>query len=152
MGDRTYVTLWVKTVHADEVRPFAGKEGYADEKTYEDSTSFGFEEVNSGELSFLEELEKLGIAYDSSWEPGGEYGAGTRSARFTPEGAIDIRTIYNADYNPSLSELLARINSPDDLIAYILKHKEEVTPLPWDNQEQYGKLYRAACLIKPFQE
>jgi hypothetical protein len=152
MGDRTYATLWIKTVHADAVKPFADKEGYADKGTYEDSTYFGFEEVNNGELSFLEELEKLGIAYNSSWAPGGEYGAGTRSARFTPEGAIDIREIYDAEYNPPLSELKQRINSPEELKAYILLHEEKVTPLPWDNQEQYGKLYRAACLIKPPQE
>jgi len=152
MGDRTYVTLWVKTVHADEVRPFADKEGYADEGTYEDSTSFGFEEVNSGELSFLEELEKLGIAYDSSWEPGSEYGAGTSSARFTPEGVLQIKEIYDSDYNPRLQELMKLINSPDALKAYILQHQKEVTSLPWDNQVEYGKLYRAACLINPPQK
>ena len=152
MGDRAYVTLWVKTVHAGEATPIADKDDYEDTATHAELTSFGFSEVNNGNLRCLRELEKLGIAYDSSWNAGSEFGAGTRSARFTPEGTIDIRTIYDADYNPSLAELLNRINSPDDLIAYILKHKEEVTPLPWDNQEQYGKLYRAACLIKPLQE
>ena len=35
------------------------------------------------------------------------------------------------------------------LRAYILAHDERIKVLPWDNQVEYGKLYRTKQLINP---
>jgi len=38
------------------------------------------------------------------------------------------------------------------LKAYILDHHKNITPLPWDNQVIYGKLYLTQKLINPNSE
>lgn len=150
MGDRTYVTLYVKTSQAEAAAAVFGDiildtPGYVVE--YGKLTAWGFDEVNYGELPFLNKLREAGIAYDNTWDRGNDYGAGTESCRFTPEGEAILRTIYDDDLNPDIHELMARIDDPEALREFILQHKENTTTLPWDNQEEYGKTYQAMQLI-----
>jgi hypothetical protein len=154
MGDRTYVILTVLAQHADIVRSYEDQETCNSESPSTEGKLmfFHYEEVNYGELRFRHELRKQGVPYDSAWDAGSDYGAGTEYCRFTPEGEVDVKEVYDCDQNPGLVGLLQHIDCHKDLKKYILDHQERVTPLPWDNQEQYGKLYRAACLIKPPQE
>ena len=150
MGDRTYVQLTFPKEHYDVVKPFA--EDACTEDYYAHTPNlycFCFSEVNTGDLDFLRELRNLGIAYNSSWDRGDNYKEGVEYCRFTPEGKRVIKTIYDGDENPRINELLIRIDSYEELKQYILDHAERHSILPWDNQVEYGKIYRAMRLITP---
>lgn len=146
MGDRTYVTLSVlksQEQKASSLFTYSPDEDWLDDQL----AHFGFPEVNYGNLGFLYELRAAGIAYDSRWESGGDYGPGTESLRFTQGGEAIENTVYDSGKNPDLQYLMDRIDKPEELRSYILKHHKEVTNLPWENQEEYGKLYQAKQLI-----
>lgn len=148
MGDRTTVELTVLTAQSEAAQALF--DGEPDETGPSQLlTVFTFYEVNYGELHFLPDLTAAGIAFDSYWGEGSEYGAGQKVCRFTAEGTLDLRELYDDYYNPDLNELMRHINDPVKLKEIIESHHKKVTPLPWDNQEQYGKLYRAAQLITP---
>ena len=148
MGDRTTVTLTVPHDFADIVEEIDG----ANER--EPSTEGGliyltYYEVNYGELRFLKKLKEQGIPYDSAWCDGDEYGSGTKSLRFTPEGEAIELELYDADANPEMHTLIGLIDDPVALRQYILDHQASRQVLPWDNQVEYGKIYRARQLINP---
>lgn len=146
MGDRTYVTLTVLKSQEKEAMSLFCYD--PDEDWFEDQFSyFGFAEVNYGTLSFLSDLQAAGIAYDSRWEQGGDYEPGSESLRFSSSGEAIVKAFNDSAKNPDLSALVGLIDKPEDLKKYILKHHEEVSCLPWENQEEYGKLYRAKQLI-----
>jgi hypothetical protein len=109
-----------------------------------------FCEVNYGELhcSKLGYLKKEGIPYVMEWENGSEYGSGTLYSWFTEEGEYKEKTIYDADFNPDLSELMKLLNDPAKLIQYIKDHKENVQPVELTPEmEHYGKKYKVIQLI-----
>lgn len=145
MGDRTDVTLTVLTAQTEAVGVIGP--GWSDKFVDGQCTSFEYNEVNYGELEFLDALEKAGIAYDSDWEAGDEFPKGRKSCRFTAEGASEVKEVYDTYRNPNIQALMARIDDFADLRQYILHHNKRVTSLPWDNQEEYGKRYRVKQLI-----
>ena len=147
MGDRTSVTLSIPTVLIETALPFL--DNYQDESNSETLSYFTYYEVNYGELDFLCHLIAAGIPFDSEWCAGSEYGAGCKSCRFTPEGEEIINEIYDDGRNPCHTSLMALIDNPSALRAYILAHDERIKVLPWDNQVEYGKLYRTKQLINP---
>lgn len=147
MGDRTSVTLYVLTSQKERVKVIS--DSFEELEEDGDLTYFYFSGVNYGELSFLNELMDAGIAFDSCWCAGSDYGAGTKSCRFTPAGELDVREVYETQENPPLSVLMSLIDSPNQLREYIIQHRDKVTPLSWDNQEEYGKLHRTKKLISP---
>lgn len=150
MGDRTTVTL---VLLQSQVAVAEGVEGWEkpNEETEQDDTSeFTYYEVNYGNLDFLEKLAAHGIAYTSSWCSGSEYSAGTEYCRFTPEGDAIVKQIYDDGWGCPVSELMSRLESHEDLRAYILEHHEKLTILDMtEDQVEYGKLYRAKQLITP---
>ena len=148
MGDRTTVTLTV--LNAQAAKAEALFEYGADQEQSDDAfTSFIFNEVNYGTLDFLPALLAVGIAYDSEWERGGDFVAGSEYGRFTPEGYSKVLGIDDCNLNPDIYSLMGLIDDPVELRAYIMHHHQKATPLPWDNQEEYGKLYLARQLINP---
>ena len=148
MGDRTSVTLTFLSVHREKVMALPNFD-VCNEDTVEDwCTSYQYDEVNYGNLTFLNELRDAGIAYDSSWENGDGYSSGTQSCRFTPEGVCIEKELYDTSINPSMDALMERIDSPNKLRGYILEHHEMFKVLPLDpEQEAYGKLYLTHKLI-----
>jgi hypothetical protein len=149
MGDRTNVYLDVLVPQADaakELFDFEPDSAYQNGNRF---IEFEFNEINHGTLDFLDKLQEAGIAFDSSWAQGSEYGPGTTFCRFTAEGTVVRFDRYDSEAHPDLSCLMERIDNPVELREFILKHHESVTPLPWDNQEEYGKLYRTKQLINP---
>lgn len=148
MGDRTYVTLTILASQQDEaIKHF---DGDADEAhTHGLFAHHTFYEVNYGNLQFLDELQAAGIAYDSQWEAGSEYGPGCDYCRFTADGDVVLKSISDSYQNPSLTKLMEKINNYEELRAFIIAHHEEVSVLSWDFQEEYGKLYRTKQLIAP---
>lgn len=150
MGDRTSVTLTVLKEQA--LAATALFDGLEPDHAVENEgvlplMYFSFYEVNYGDLPFLDALQEAGIAFDSEWDHGGEYGAGIDFCRFRPDGTVQ-RNDYSDEYkNPDLQKMMGLLDDPKALKAYILDHHKNVTPEPWDNQIVYGKLYRTLNLI-----
>lgn len=152
MSDRTSVCLIILEDQVELAKSLRNVEECSDNWAYKrDNTyvrEFRFSEVNYGELDCLEKLSDLGIAYDSEWDAGSEYAAGTQYCRFTSTGEINILSIYDSAKNPNLSELIKRIGNADELIDYILEFAKKVTPAPMDQKQiEYGLLYRTKQLI-----
>lgn len=150
MGDRTSVTLTVLKQQALQAKALF--DGWTPEHEAEHEglfplVYFSFYEVNYGDLPFLDALQEAGIAFDSDWDHGSEYTAGTDFCRYRSDGSVQ-RYTYSEEYkNPSLPGLMKLLDDPDGLKAYIVDHYNNVTPEPWDNQIEYGKLYRTKNLI-----
>jgi len=148
MGDRTSVELAVLNSHAataEEMFVYAANI----KEIGECITYFYFDDINYGELPFLNALLAAGIAYSSEWQRGGEFGPGCSSCRFTADGEAETKELYEGDQDPSITQLLQYIDEPHKLRSFILEYKEKVSVLPWDNQEEYGKIYRIKQLILP---
>ena len=149
MGDRTNVELTILASQKEKAesifyydKPNEDCDGNAGQWVYQ------FADVSYGTLEFLAALRDAGIAYDSSWESGGEYTAGTASCRFTPEGACIEKDLYDNGINPSLDKLIELIDQPDALRKYILIHQESISVLPLDeDQVKYSKLFLTHQLI-----
>lgn len=148
MGDRTTVYLRVLNSQSVEAQEYFTLEDIGSDIGVT-TTEFIFEDVNYGDLPFREALKKAGIAYDSSWSRGDDYGPGTESLRFDAEGNPFTSTVYESGINPELSDLMALIDKPDELRTFLLEHQADVADRPWENQEEYGKIYRATQLIQP---
>ena len=153
MGDRTYVHLHVPAELFAQAKEIAIKHDGEPhgEATDEDGVHFmGFEEVNYGELCCIKELQSAGIAYDMDWAKGSEYDGGVQYCRFTETGALTLKTINGSDYyiHPSvLEKVIEEHNSLDAVKDFLKRHHEATDPPSWDNQVEYGKMYRARQLI-----
>ena len=145
MGDRTIVTLTVLLSQSELVESIAVE---VDNELADDPLQhYYFYEVNYGELDFLPKLQELGIAYDSAWESGSDYGPGTSSCRFTPEGEAVLKKLEESDRNPDINSLMLLLDDYQKLKGYIQDHANKQMLLSWNNQEEYGKLYRTKQLI-----
>lgn len=146
MGDRTHVVLTVMSCHHDDVLKIFEK--HSDNITKgQEFSYFSFDEVNYGNLPWLDTLIETGIAYDSEWGHGAEYSSGMEFCRFTADGELQRNSFDDSSKNPNLDTLIGLIDKPKELRKYILEYKDKIIPLPWDNQEEYGKLYRMRQLI-----
>jgi len=149
MGDRTSVSLSFPTALLEKAKSLDTSEDFDDPNWENDGiTNFYFYEVNYGNLDFLDDFIKAGIAFDSHWDAGGDYGPGTRSVRFTPEGDLIDKEIYDEGVNPDIDTLMELLETPDQLIQYIKDWKEKVSVPDLDEyQVEYGKIYQAKKLI-----
>ena len=154
MGDRTRVTLSFLASQQEKLDSLLGK--YDQPDTVGKNIDGGgiveyiYDEVNYGNLDFLDRLRDAGVAYDSSWDSGGEYTSGTAYCRFTEDGDCVEKSIYDDDINPNLHSLLALIETPAALVRYIRNHEEAVSVIFLDeSQVEYGKRYLAKKLIAP---
>lgn len=149
MGDRTRVTLTVLRSQAEKAQELFS-EGYESEDTIASDSllySWEFDEVNYGHLPFLGGLKTAGIAYDSGWDNGDTYSSGYASCRFSSEGELVQKDLYDNEDSIPLSVLTRLLNEPETLRQKILDTIQERTVLPWDHQEEYGKLYHMKQLI-----
>ena len=157
MGDRTYVCLYVPAELFEQAKEIAIKHDGEpiEEDTLNDEVHYmGFEEVNYGELGCIKELQSAGIPYDMYWDKGSEYGEGVEYCRFTENGDLTLKDIYENDsyIHPSvLEKVIKEHNSLDAVKDFLKRHTEAVNPPSWDNQVEYGKMYRAKQLISPNQ-
>lgn len=146
MGDRTTVTLSFLESQQDEALKHFDSE--ANESWLDEPLAYHrFEEVNYGTLDFLDKLKAAGIAYESEWDRGSEYGPGIKSVRFTADGEVVQKEVYNSECSIDVHDLMALLDKPEELKDLITSTHEAVSVLPWENQEEYGKLYRAKQLI-----
>lgn len=149
MGDRTTVTLTVLASQTAAAKAlFNGELPQEEVLGNGDKTDFVFYEVNYGNLHFLNNLRDAGIAFDSRWDAGGEYGPGVLNFRYTSKGEPKERDLYDDGIDPELNTLLELIDKPTELRQAILDHAEKVQP--WDfgpEQEEFGKLYQTMKII-----
>ena len=134
MGDRTFVRLTVATKDVERVEQLMGDEWHYDyvEEQPHGLTSFDFNEINYGELRFLEDLKEP-LAYDSEWSAGGDYGAGGKYSRINKDGTCKIKEIYVEDDGVSLLELIkARDN--DRIDELIEREKRRIYVMHWKEQ------------------
>lgn len=162
MGDRVYVTLNVLTAHLEQARTILTKYNGNPQEEYGSPTSIepclcwlGYSEVNYGELGGLPDLVAIGIAYDSRWEQGSEFGRGIESVRFTAEGEVIKKVLYAQDEGIELDKFrtaMALAKPEERLIALeavISKHEARLFVLPLDEKQiEYGKLYRTKRLLQ----
>lgn len=152
MGDRCCVTLTVLSEHAQRTAEIFGND--ASETSVGDQlTIYTFEEVNYGNLEFLDRLTAAGIAWNSYWCGGDEYGPGTKYLRFTEHGeAVELETYYEALGHIealTLSDILDRATSVDQVRLAVAEYFAKQNPLPWTDQLEFGKRYLASQLITP---
>jgi hypothetical protein len=147
MGDRTSVCLTVLKEFTEEAQKYF--DGYEHDHMSSDNvfTHFSFYEVNYGNLLFLDDLQKAGIAFDSNWDHGSDYGPGTDYCRFLPDGSVYRFDLSDEYINPDLKKCMELIDRPEELKAFIVEHYNKVTPPSWEFQIEYGKLYRTKQLI-----
>jgi hypothetical protein len=148
MNDRTTVTLHLLLSQLEAATEIMGQVEPSEQESHDGIATLTFYEVNYGNLDFLPDLRDAGIAYDSRWDAGSEYGEGVESLRFTSEGLAILNTLYVADDNPPIHKLLEHINAPSSLRQYILDYQDMRSVLPLDaSQEAYGRLYRTRELV-----
>lgn len=147
MGDRTTVTLTVLKNHLEEAKKYFEYEEAEEETVGEMFANLLFYEVNYGTLHFLGKLMEAGIPFTSDWDSGGDYGPGSHFCRYTADGELQEIELSNDYRNPELSRLMELLDEPVALKEYIINHHKAVTPLPWDNQLEYSKVFRIKKLI-----
>jgi hypothetical protein len=154
MGDRCYVELTVLTEQLPQVMHITKVEDYAPCETREedDATVLCFEEVNYGTIPWLGQLTDLGIAWDSRWHGGDEYGPGRKQTRFAPDGTVQELEYCDTEEGViDTSKLLEFMNTlgvtVDSIRNYILDHVRSFDPLPWEGQIEFGKRHLALKLI-----
>lgn len=149
MGDRTWVEIVVlkkSLPQVKEVLDLLNDEGEIVEKG--ELVSIYFDEVNNGRIDEQDELTESGIPYNYEWGNGGNYDAGSKYIRFTPEGEVQHIEYFESEINPPIEKLLELVDQPEKLAQYVRDYSAKKTPLPWDNQVEYGKRYRALQLIQ----
>lgn len=143
------ITLIVLSVHASMLNTIMQDNSLAsfDEKyDYEETTYYIFYECRGQSLAISDLLSKHGIAFTQEWtDDCGNSGINTQ--RFTSRGKSIYKDLDNSKVNPDAEQCLNLIDKPVELREYILEHQASRLFLPWDNQEQNGKLYMARQLI-----
>jgi len=153
MGDRTSVTLYFLACHkekVDEILKRLDEEPESEDVGACDGEPlcvYQYSEINYGTLDCLKPLAAAGIAYDSCWEAGGNYGPGSDYCRFNKEGEGFIKSIDEDELSIPVQILLAMVDRPSALIQYIKARHEQNSVLPWTNQAEYGPTYVAMQLI-----
>lgn len=148
-GAQVDKTTWVEIVVLNETLSLV-KEILPDDAQISTSStlsSFYFDEVNTGFIEEQYQLTDLGIAYNYAWGTGHNYNPGFKYIRFTPEGALQHIEYYENELNPPLEKLLELVSKPKKLAEYVQQYSDDITPLPWDNQVEYGKIFRARQLL-----
>lgn len=167
MSDRCSVSLYIREDQAEAFEAIPETERIEEDRMIcpmsivnnetQTEALYEYDEVNYGELKFLPILQAQGIAYEAHWCSGSEYEEGIEYCRFTKEGELDLKIIYTSDRGPAGIELIKCLNDGVytneqrlDRISKIIRVWEKtVTILPWDNQIEYGRIYRTVQLILP---
>lgn len=162
MGDRTWVNLEVPVQFGQQIFALFHADLHANKKDdwkhhamvvytrVGPIATFEFEEVNYGDLPNLNHVIGLGIPYDISWGGGDEYGPGDSWTRFTPNGEVEIGTVYEEDKSIDVETVFNLLDKPDELRKMVTESYERVKypGLNIGEQIEFGKIYKAKQLIK----
>ncbi len=156
MGDRTTCRVYVLKEHMDRaialIEPEEGEPSDIDQGINLPWTCLYYEDVNYACIDALDEFLAEGIAYNFDWDQGSDFTQGESHLRFTAEG----EAVFTSDspenpssYLTSIEKALNSLTSVNEVRACLVQIKAKHVPLPWDNQAEYGKIYRARKLIQP---
>lgn len=154
MGDRVSTSLTVLREHEDTAVSLIEPEQGKPDDRWEDhiTVCLTYYEVNYGTVESLVKLRQAGIPYSFAWDAGSEFTEGEEHLRFTPEGEACMSTESQLWPSGVISECITLVNQAESLEAgkAALQAKlAALTPMPWDNQAEYGRLYQARQLISP---
>lgn len=163
MSDTTSVQLMFPQEFLDAVTGIYKAENYEPtESTSPDTTGmivFCFDEVNHGYLPHLDKLTELGIPFDSEWGSGDDFRPGCLHNRYTHEGFQNLfvwREDQELIHPDAIKKILAAGGGiPQKLLAFqqlVDPYNKLCEYIKWDNQIQYGKLYRMNQLLQIKQE
>ena len=105
MGDRTTMYLTVPKVLSEETAKLS-KHDEDDNTEYDEYMDYTFDECNYATLPFTDLLIKHGIPHNQQWEKGDNYGSGNRYIRFTSEGLVVVKEIYDEALSISLEDVM----------------------------------------------
>lgn len=147
MSYRVTVALTIlKTQESEAVRLL--DEGEPNEFYEEgDLITLVYHEVRNGDLPNLGKLTDAGIAYDSCWDAGSSTWQGGDYARFLEDGSLSVKRIFDREKDIQVNALLKVIDDHEALKALILKKQNDITILPFKDQEARGKLHQTLKLI-----
>ena len=113
-----------------------------------------FDEIKWGELSFLDDLHEMGIPFNFSNDDSDD--CRFIKCRFTPDGEMILQDYLESDTKIDADTFIDEIDkckTPEQKLDYInrlyISCSNILNHLPWDNQIEYGKLYRTRKLIEP---
>ena len=110
---------------------------------------FGFRNMPNAIMDKVGSLKASGVAYDYSWGRSLFLNSGGHSTRFSPDGELIYKDLIKSDLNLNVESIYKYTDDPDLLKRIIKAAYERQCILPWDNQEEYGKLYMARQLVAP---
>ena len=110
---------------------------------------FGFMIVPNDIMDKVGSLKASGVAYDYYWDRGSSFSSGRHSTRFSPDGKLIYKDLIESDLKLNVERIYKYIDDLDLLKRIIKDAYERQCILPWDNQEEYGKLYMARQLVCP---
>ena len=145
MGNRTWVEIVVLTESLPQVKEFLDEEAQISEGPQ--LASFCFDKVNNGCVEAQDELTEAGIPYNYQWGMGDRFEGGMKYIRFTSEGVLVCIECVDSEINPPIEKLLELVDTPLELANYVQQYSDDKTPLPWDNQVEYGKRFRMLQLL-----
>ncbi len=161
MGDRTTCRVYVLKEHEaraiELIKPEEGEPGdtgafFVGSDAHPEIVALYYYDVNYASIDALDEFLAEGIAYDFDWDQGSDFTQGESHLRFTAEG----EAVFTSDspenpsgYLTSIEKALNSLTSVNEVRACLVQIKAKHVPLPWDNQVEYGKVYRARKLIQP---
>lgn len=159
MGDRVSTTLTVLKEHQQRaielIKPEEGEPSYIDDHSEEHIVRLSYDEVNYGTIDNLELLIQEGIPYSFSWGSGGEFNEGQQDVRFSPEGQL-LHTGEDLEWPSVLLDglklQLDKATSLEQAKQLLQDSLAKHVPISWDNQAEYGRLYRATQLLQPNKE
>lgn len=134
--------LFLETMERTDVNGWESDGGGLLFKTYT------VQEVDDSSIdAFLDALLEVGIAYDAEYESGYSDGCWVTHWRFTDAGLLVDKTIYENDNVLQVVELMHLINDEKALTNLILKAYKNLYVIPWDKQDEYGKVFQMKQLI-----
>lgn len=149
------ITIWVQMEHKDAVTQilYRNEDAIDDQREKNGLYYFRFYDCKVSYLDLddaCNDLLEAGIAYDINIGREHENDSHmTDTYRFTENGTLSHLHWEEEDEAMRLTDLMSVVDNYQELRDLIIQAKREITPLPWDNQIEYGKRYMARQLIAP---
>ena len=119
-------------------------------------SEYTFVEVKRGELDFLDDLHEQGIPFNFHNDNSDPDDRRFVRCRFTSDGEMILQDYFESETKISAEAFLYEIDkctSPDEKLVYInkqyIRFSNLLISLPWNNQVEYGKIYRMRRLVEP---
>lgn len=134
--------LFLETVERMDANGWESDGGVPSLKTYT------VQQVSDRSIEdFLDTLLEAGIAYDAAYVSKYSDDRWVTHWRFTDDGLLVDKVTYENDNFLEVVELMHLINDEKALTDYILKAYKNLYVIPWDKQDEYGKIFQMKQLI-----